>query len=223
MMRILLSLGAALLAGCVAIATSEPMALIDMDISGSPTISPGGPSVYVDGVYRGNPVDSRFRMWLTAGEHEIGLLYYGDAYLWKETILISDTPTTQAIVIRYDGIVGDAEQAAAAASPLCTPATLTPSGAMVAESDMRDDFSKETKRVIAQRAGQRCSNPSCRRGTAGPGLDLRKWLNVGVAAHITAASPDGPRLDVNITSEMRSSIANAIWLCQSCSVPPQNS
>jgi hypothetical protein len=37
-----------------------------------------------------------------------------------------------------------------------------------------------------------------------------------VAAHITAASPGGPRYDRSLTPEERKAIANGIWLCQSC-------
>jgi hypothetical protein len=61
-----------------------------------------------------------------------------------------------------------------------------------------------------------CSNPDCQRGTAGPQDDVRKSVNVGVAAHITAASPSGPRYDLNLTSEQRCAIENGIWLCQTC-------
>ncbi|WP_406833855.1 hypothetical protein [Pseudomonas asiatica] len=45
------------------------------------------------------------------------------------------------------------------------------------------------------------------------------YSNIGVAAHIAAAAP-GPgarRYDPNMTSQARSSAANGIWLCQSCS------
>lgn len=38
--------------------------------------------------------------------------------------------------------------------------------------------------------------------------------NVGVAAHITAASVGGPRFDSALTPEERQSIGNGIWLCQ---------
>jgi hypothetical protein len=38
--------------------------------------------------------------------------------------------------------------------------------------------------------------------------------NVGVAAHIRAASPGGARYDPDMTSEERSSFSNGIWLCQ---------
>src|SRR5579859_5859716 len=36
---------------------------------------------------------------------------------------------------------------------------------------------------------------------------------VGVAAHITAASPGGPRYNPALTPEERSHAANGIWLC----------
>ena len=39
-------------------------------------------------------------------------------------------------------------------------------------------------------------------------------MNVGVAAHITAASPDGPRYDPALTNEERRDPSNGIWLCQ---------
>jgi hypothetical protein len=41
-------------------------------------------------------------------------------------------------------------------------------------------------------------------------------VNVGVACHITAASPGGPRYDSTLSPEERSSIRNAVWLCQTC-------
>lgn len=81
---------------------------------------------------------------------------------------------------------------------------------------MRDDFSNEVKRTAAARVGYRCSNPRCRKLTSGPGVDPSRALSIGVAAHITAASPSGPRFDGSLSTEQRSSIDNAIWLCQSC-------
>ena len=41
-------------------------------------------------------------------------------------------------------------------------------------------------------------------------------LNIGVAAHITAASPNGPRYSPELRSEQRASADNGIWLCQNC-------
>jgi tetratricopeptide (TPR) repeat protein len=40
---------------------------------------------------------------------------------------------------------------------------------------------------------------------------------VGVAAHITAASPGGPRYDAALSGAERSAALNGIWLCQTCS------
>jgi hypothetical protein len=80
----------------------------------------------------------------------------------------------------------------------------------------RDDFSEPVKRRLADRVGHLCSNPDCRALTTGPHSDADKALNVGVAAHITAAAPGGPRYDPMLTPAQRGSIENAIWLCQNC-------
>lgn len=81
---------------------------------------------------------------------------------------------------------------------------------------MRDDFNEDVKRTVAARVAYRCSSPTCRAPTSGPQLDSSKSLNVGVASHITAASPGGPRYDPALTSEERRHADNAIWLCQTC-------
>ncbi len=81
---------------------------------------------------------------------------------------------------------------------------------------MRDEFPPKIKELLSKRVGNRCSNPNCRQLTSGPQEDPNKALNVGVAAHITAASPDGPRYDSAISSEQRRSVNNGIWLCQKC-------
>jgi len=81
---------------------------------------------------------------------------------------------------------------------------------------MREDFSEEVKRVVAHRANLTCSNPACESTTGGPQDDPSKALNIGVAAHITAASPGGPRYSAVLTSEQRVSATNGIWLCQNC-------
>ncbi len=82
---------------------------------------------------------------------------------------------------------------------------------------MRDDFIEPTKDTLAHRVGFRCSNPNCQKATSGPQIDPTKSINIGVAAHIKAASPGGKRYDANQTSEQRKSVDNGIWLCQSCS------
>lgn len=81
---------------------------------------------------------------------------------------------------------------------------------------MRDEFDDKTKEVLARRVGYRCSNPNCRKLTSGPQADPTKAVNIGVAAHITAASQGGPRYDARLSSDERKSIDNGIWLCQNC-------
>lgn len=81
---------------------------------------------------------------------------------------------------------------------------------------MRDDFTEKIKRVIQDRAGNRCSNPDCRVLTSGPNAHPEKSTKTGVAAHITAASPGGPRYNIRLTPEQRQSAENGIWLCQTC-------
>lgn len=41
-------------------------------------------------------------------------------------------------------------------------------------------------------------------------------MNIGVAAHIAAASEGGPRYNRQLTADQRSHTTNAIWLCQNC-------
>jgi hypothetical protein len=81
---------------------------------------------------------------------------------------------------------------------------------------MRDEFPKWVVEMLAKRVCNRCSNPGCRKQTSGPHTEEDKALNVGVAAHITAASPEGPRYDPSLTPDERKGIGNGIWLCQSC-------
>lgn len=81
---------------------------------------------------------------------------------------------------------------------------------------MRDDFSPKTKEILAKRVGFICSNPKCRKHTIGPNSDQNKAINIGIAAHITAASPGGARYDENLTTSERQSIENGIWLFSNC-------
>jgi hypothetical protein len=80
----------------------------------------------------------------------------------------------------------------------------------------RDDFTAQTKELLARRVGHRCSNPGCRQPTAGPQEDPQKAINIGVAAHISAAASGGPRYDLQLVPEERSAASNGIWLCQTC-------
>ena len=81
---------------------------------------------------------------------------------------------------------------------------------------MREEFSEKIKRVIQDRAGNRCSNPDCRVLTSGPNAHPERSTKTGVAAHISAASLGGPRYNSHLTSEQRQSAENGVWLCQNC-------
>ncbi len=87
---------------------------------------------------------------------------------------------------------------------------------VVQDRRARDDFKGKTKDTLARRVGMRCSNPSCQIATTGPHSDPTKAINVGVAAHIAAASVGGPRFDTTMSQAARTSINNGIWLCQNC-------
>lgn len=76
-----------------------------------------------------------------------------------------------------------------------------------------DDFTQRTKRQLAHCVGHICSNPDCQAPTSGPGTETSTLVNVGDAAHITAASPGGPRYNPSLTPEQRRSYENGIWLC----------
>lgn len=80
----------------------------------------------------------------------------------------------------------------------------------------RDNFKESIKAALRDRVAHRCSNPECRVPTAAPGSGATGVIRGGDAAHITAASPKGPRYDDSISSADRSSIENGIWLCVVC-------
>jgi len=78
----------------------------------------------------------------------------------------------------------------------------------------RDDFSRDTKRRLAQRVAYRCSFPDCGRVTIGPAHTQDKAVaNLGTAAHIHAAAIGGPRYLPDMTEQERKSIKNGIWMC----------
>ena len=95
----------------------------------------------------------------------------------------------------------------------CAPLDVGLSNMERASSNMRDEFSKDVILRVAKRAAFRCSHPQCAAATVGPSDESSGAVaNVGVAAHICAASPGGPRYDRSMTTEQRSSIDNAIWV-----------
>lgn len=77
----------------------------------------------------------------------------------------------------------------------------------------RDDFTPATKRAIERQARGHCSNPACRRLTSARTSDGLAEISIGVASHICAAAPGGPRYDTNMTPQERSAAENGIWLC----------
>ncbi|PWL29052.1 hypothetical protein [uncultured Roseivirga sp.] len=81
---------------------------------------------------------------------------------------------------------------------------------------MRDNFTLKTKDILAKRVGYKCSNPECRTLTCGPKSIETDFISIGVAAHITAASKNGPRYNPKLTPSERTSPKNGIWLCQNC-------
>lgn len=78
----------------------------------------------------------------------------------------------------------------------------------------REEFSDETKKIIAKRAAYRCSFPGCDRVTIGPGKAFDKVTLVGEAAHIYSASRKGPRGQSDLTSQQLCSPQNGIWFCR---------
>jgi len=64
------------------------------------------------------------------------------------------------------------------------------------EAYVRDDFRQRIIDRLAKRAGNVCSNPECGKPTFGAAAGHDGFVNVGVACHITAAAPGGPRYRV---------------------------
>lgn len=81
---------------------------------------------------------------------------------------------------------------------------------------MRHNFTQLTKEILAKRVSYKCSNPNCKKITIGPHSKDDKVLNIGVAAHITAASKGGPRYCEEMKFNERTNVKNGIWLCQNC-------
>lgn len=83
--------------------------------------------------------------------------------------------------------------------------------------ETRDNFSFQTSEVLKKRAAFICSAPDCKVMTIAPSVaEENKFQYIGICAHISAAVKGGPRYDENMTSEQRSQISNAIFLCNNC-------
>ncbi|EPA99480.1 hypothetical protein [Pseudomonas sp. G5(2012)] len=80
----------------------------------------------------------------------------------------------------------------------------------------RVNFKESTRKILAGTAGHMCSFYDCGKPTIGP--EIKGDGSVGVkgiaiAAHIYAASPEGPRPPVGLTDEEIRAESNGIWLC----------
>lgn len=79
----------------------------------------------------------------------------------------------------------------------------------------RVDFTDSTKRILAERVAWKCSYPGCGQPTVGPAShDLTKSIKTGEAAHIHAASPQGPRYNKEMSRDEIRDIRNGIWMCR---------
>ncbi|HHX0930882.1 TPA: hypothetical protein ACXNF8_000716 [Pseudomonas aeruginosa] len=84
--------------------------------------------------------------------------------------------------------------------------------------DKQNNFKPSTLRKLKNRVGNVCSNPSCYAPTSGAKTGEEEGeLNMGIGAHICAASPGGPRYVPHMTPAQRSAYKNGIWLCIPCS------
>lgn len=78
----------------------------------------------------------------------------------------------------------------------------------------RHEFGPRTRGRLAGEVGYRCSIPDCAAPTIGPSSSSASGLSSsGVAAHITAAAPGGPRYEGALTRSERESHSNGIWCC----------
>ena len=94
--------------------------------------------------------------------------------------------------------------------------TELPGGASIdpAMPEARDGFTQKTISLLAERAGFKCS--LCERGTVAAAPSPDASVRIGVAAHICAAAPGGPRFDPSQTPVQRGGIENGVWVCANC-------
>ena len=87
---------------------------------------------------------------------------------------------------------------------------------IMASPSNRDEFTTGTKVKLERRTTSQCSNPECRCQALAPTSGGDAFIQKGVASHIEAASPLGPRYRADMTRDERRNEANGIWLCQDC-------
>lgn len=83
-------------------------------------------------------------------------------------------------------------------------------------NENRDDFTQAVKEKLYKSVCGKCCNCGCSTTGVSDGKKDTQILSIGEAAHICAASPNGPRYDENMSREERISIENGIWLCSNC-------
>jgi hypothetical protein len=94
---------------------------------------------------------------------------------------------------------------------------ITPALGALDMPSIRDNFPKPVVDALGKRAAFICSNPDCRAQTLAPSdTEPSKYLYIGKAAHIHAASEGGPRYSAGMSAEKRAGIENAIFLCSGC-------
>ena len=97
------------------------------------------------------------------------------------------------------------------------PKTKGPESIKVQAAGDRHDFTASTRTTIAERSGYKCASPTCLAVTVGPAKrDAESSTRVGMAAHINAASPNGPRYLSTQTESERRSAENGLWACETC-------
>lgn len=74
-----------------------------------------------------------------------------------------------------------------------------------------NEFTRRTKYHLARSVNYLCSKCGCH--TSGPKRGAPSSMTIGKAAHISAASPGGPRYDGSLTPEQRRHYGNGIWMC----------
>ncbi|GLO21471.1 MULTISPECIES: hypothetical protein [Pseudomonas] len=78
----------------------------------------------------------------------------------------------------------------------------------------RDNFLGTTTQKLRDSAGNVCSFPGCYVHTHGAKSNGEGTVGIGVACHIKAAAPGGPRYDEHQSPEERKHFDNGIWMCQ---------
>lgn len=80
----------------------------------------------------------------------------------------------------------------------------------------RVNFTSITKNKIGIAVGFICVRPKCRIHTLAVDPVTNTIVNIGVAAHDVAASPNGPRASSKLTDAQKRAISNGAWLCRNC-------